>query len=62
MLPHIRTERHAILRIFATQLTSGFLHVVRENPDGSKTVLSHRDLTDEQARKLARQCERPALP
>ncbi len=34
-----------------------FLHVVRENPDGTKTVLSHRDLTDEQARKLARLCE-----
>ena len=34
-----------------------FLHVVRENPDGTKTVLSHKDLTEEQARKLAQKCE-----
>jgi hypothetical protein len=34
-----------------------FLHVVRENPDGTKTVLSHQDLTEEQARKLAQKCE-----
>jgi hypothetical protein len=34
-----------------------FLHVVRENPDGSKTVVLHLDLTEKKARKLARECE-----
>ncbi len=34
-----------------------FLHVVREHPDGTKTVVKHLDLTDKQARKLARECE-----
>jgi hypothetical protein len=34
-----------------------FLQVVRENPDGSKTVVLHRHLTEKQARKLARECD-----
>jgi hypothetical protein len=44
--------------LFSGMVKGPFLHVVRENPDGTKTVVFRRDLTEEQARKLQQDMKR----
>jgi hypothetical protein len=44
--------------LFLNMPKGPFLRVFRNNPDGSKSVMFHRDLTDEQARKLQREYKR----
>jgi hypothetical protein len=49
-----RHEEH----FFVNMLKGDFVRIFRNNPDGSKEVVFHRDLTDEQSRKLQQEIRR----
>jgi hypothetical protein len=44
--------------LFTGMVKGPFLHIVRENPDGTKTVVFRQDLSEEQARKLQQEMKR----